>query len=413
MQTPDPGTRRVSLLVAVASLLAISAGCAKLPPEEPTVAAAAPDASLIRLDENRIRIAGIRLDEVVPGPLEKTMEVSGRVTFNENATARAAAVTEGMVVSCCESVGADVKKGQVLARIYSHEVHDARASYHRASVELEQRQAELRFAAEFHRRAARLHQLKAGSLQDVEEAEKKLRHAETSVVLASVGQERAVHHLRMLGVTPGRIAEGPDEDHQARNEDADLVDVRSPTSGTIIERTIRSGAVVKPSDSLYVISDLSTLWVIAQAPEQHLPSLRTGMVVDVSVQAYPGRTFPARITYIADALDPATRTVAVRCELRNSDRLIKTEMFATVTIRVRGGEEGLAVPMAALQALDGAEVVFVPEGEHSFRVRRVQAGRHFGSTIEIVNGLRTGERVVVAGALHLKSALQKERMIEQ
>jgi cobalt-zinc-cadmium efflux system membrane fusion protein len=281
---------------------------------------------------------------------------------------------------------------------------------------LERRQAELQFAEEFHKRASRLHELKAGSLQQVQEAETKRRGAETFLEIAKAGLERAVNHLRYLGLTPeqlpGAAAEHAGES-QGTHEEVHLIEVRSPVSGTIIDRMVSRGAVVTPSDSLYVISDLSRLWVIAEVPEQHLSSLRRGLGVDVSVRAYPGKTFPGRITYVSDSLDPETRTVEVRCELNNPGRQLKTEMFATLKIFAGSGKEAIVAPLSALQNVDGEEVLFVPEGEGSFRVRRVQVGQRTDSVAEIVSGLQPGEKVVVAGAFHLKSELLKAQMIAE
>jgi RND family efflux transporter MFP subunit len=192
-----------------------------------------------------------------------------------------------------------------------------------------------------------------------------------------------------------------------------LIEVLSPVSGTILDRTVSQGAVVTPSESLYVISDLSRLWVIAQVPEQHLSLLRKGLAVDVSVRAYPGKVFPARITNIGDSLDPETRTVEVRCELSNPGRQLKTEMFATLKIRGAGSSQATVTPISALQHVDDEEIMFVQEGENAFRARRVQTGRHSDSVVEIVSGLQPGEKVVITGAFHLKSELLKGQMIEE
>ena len=377
---------------------------------------AASDPDLIRLDRKAMRIADIRVGEVEIKRLEEDLEVSGRVTVNENATARVGSFTDGIVVGCCESVGSDVQKGQVLASLHSHEIHEAESSYWEARAELERRQTELRFAEKFYRRASRLHELKAGSLQQVQEAEAEFRSAEMFLEVAKAGMERAEIHLRYLGLPPERLPSEADEhavEGRGAHEEAHLIEVRSPLAGTVVQRMVSPGAVVAPSDSLYVISDLRSLWVIAQVPEQHLSSLRKGLDVEVSVRAYPGRIFPARISYISDALDPKTRTVEVRCDLRNPGRELKTEMFATLTIRAGGNREAVVAPLAALQNLEGKDVLFVPEGEHSFRARRVQVGRHSESVIEIVSGLRAGEKVVVTGAFYLKSELLKAQMIEE
>ena len=417
MQTLEPGIRRVSLAAVSAILLMTLGGCSQPAAEtEQAEPDAASDPDLIRLDQEAMRIARITLGEVEIRKLEEDLRVSGRVTVNQNATARVGSFTEGIVVGCCESVGSDVEKGQVLARLHSHEIHDAEASYWESRAELERRQTELQFAEKFYKRASRLYELKAGSLQKMQEAEAKFRSAETLLKIARAGVERADNHLRYLGLTPEELPEAADEhaaEGQGAHEEAHLIEVRSPVAGTIVERTVSTGAVVTPSDSLYVISDLRSLWVIAQVPEQHLSLLRSGLTVEVSVRAYPDKTFPARITTIGDALDPETRTVEVRCELKNPGRQLKTEMFATLTIHTGGSREAVVAPLEALQNVDGEEVLFVPEGEYSFRARRVRVGRHSGSVVEIVSGLQAGEKVVVAGAFHLKSELLKAQMIEE
>ena len=418
MRTLEPEIRRISLAAVAAALMMTWAGCSQPAAEtepaeaEAAGAEAAPDPGLIRLDAEAVRIADITLADVEVRKLEKELQVPGRVTVNEDATARVGSFTEGVVVACCESVGTDVEKGQVIARLHSHEVHDAEASYWQARAELKRRQTELQFAEESYQRASRLHELKAGSLQQVQEAQTKFRSAEMFLEIARAGVERSEKHLLYLGLTPERLPGAAGEDHRA-DEEVPLIEVRSPVSGTIIERMVSPGAVVAPSDSLYVISDLRSLWVIAQVPEQHLSSLRNGLAVEVSVRAYPGKTFPARITYIGDALDPETRTVEVRCELNNPGRRLKREMFATLTISAGGGREVVVAPLAALQNVDGQEILFVPEGEYSFRARRVQVGRHSDSVVEIVSGLQADEKVVVNGAFQLKSELLKARMIEE
>ncbi len=418
MLTLEPEIRRISLSVSVAAFLMLTgAGCSTPAAEaepaaetEPAEADAAHDPGLIRLDEEAIRIAGITLAEAETGKLEIELQVPGRITINQDATARVGSIAEGVVVACCESVGTDVEKGQVLARLHSHEVHDAEASYWEARAELERRQTELQFAQETYQRASRLYELKAGSLQKVQEAESKLRSAEMFLEIARAGVKRTEIHLRYLGLSPERLPSAAGEHHRAHEEEH-LIEVRSSMSGTVIERMVTPGAVVAASDSLYVISDLRKLWVIAQVPEQHLSSLRNGQPVEVSVRAYPGRTFPARIAYIGDALDPETRTVEVRCELNNPGRRLKREMFATIAIGAGTGREAVVAPLAALQNVDGEEVLFVPEGEASFRVRQVRAGRRSGSIVEIVSGLQADEAVVVNGAFHLKSELLKARMV--
>ena len=143
MRTLEPEIRRISRAAVAAALMMTWAGCSQPAAEtEPAEAEAAPDPGLIRLDAEAVRIADITLADVEVRKLEKELQVPGRVTVNEDATARVGSFTEGVVVACCESVGTDVEKGQVIARLHSHEVHDAEASYWQARAELKRRQTE-------------------------------------------------------------------------------------------------------------------------------------------------------------------------------------------------------------------------------------------------------------------------------
>jgi RND family efflux transporter MFP subunit len=189
-----------------------------------------------------------------------------------------------------------------------------------------------------------------------------------------------------------------------------LLEIRSPISGTILERPVSQGAVVTPSDTLYVISDLSRLWIIAQVPERQLSLVRNGMTVDVAVTAYPGRTFSARVLQVENRLDPETRTVQLRCEIANPRGELKTEMYVNLVLRSPSGTPAVVVPATAVQQTDGEHLVFVPEGEGQFRARRVEAGRQSGSQIEILQGVAEGEQIVVEGSFSLKSELLKSQM---
>ena len=415
--SPGGGIRPALLACLAAILLMGRAGCTR-PPSEPQQAEPRPaaDASLVQLDEEGVRLAGIAVGEAESGKLQEDLEVPGRITANEDTTARVGSFAEGIAVACCQSVGTDVQEGQVLARLHSHETHDAEASYWQARAELARTGSDLRFAEEFFNRATRLYDLKAGSLRQVQEAEAHLRSAEAIEEISRADVQRAEEHLAFLGLDPADLPVVGTE-HRALVESgwegSHLIDVRSPITGTVIERSVSLGAVVGLSDALYVISDLRTLWVIAEVPEQHLSRLRRGLAVEVSVRAFPGKAFPARITYIGDALDPETRTVDVRCEMPNPGRQLKMEMFATVTIRAADSAQSVMVPLTALQNLDGADVVFVPEGKRSFRARRVDVGRRLDSAAEILSGVLSGDPVVVAGAFRLKSELLKDRMIEE
>jgi len=179
----------------------------------------------------------------------------------------------------------------------------------------------------------------------------------------------------------------------------------APSSGTIVERSVKLGDVVTPATEMYVLSDLSRLWVIAQVPEERLGAMRPGMPVEVRTRAFPERAFSGRVTYVSSDLDPETLTVQVRCSVPNPRGDLKTGMYATVRLQSETMRSVLAVPEAAVQRLEDDPVVFVSAGEDAFEVRPVRVGGRLDGDVEILDGLRPGERLAVSGAFVLKSEL--------
>jgi cobalt-zinc-cadmium efflux system membrane fusion protein len=187
-----------------------------------------------------------------------------------------------------------------------------------------------------------------------------------------------------------------------------LLSVRSPIAGVITEKHSIVGELSDPSKSLYTVADLSSVWVMVDIHEKDLAKIRKGQSALVKVGAFPDLKLRGRITYIADLVDEATRTVKARIEVANPGRKLKPEMFASVELTLAADAPPvLAIPEDALQDLDGKKVVFVSENEAEFAARPVEAGRSAGGMIEIVSGLKEGERYAVKGAFILKSELKK------
>ncbi len=277
---------------------------------------------------------------------------------------------EGLVETCCKSVGSYVKKGEVLAQLHSHAIHEVVAEVGITRANLAARHAELEYARQAATRAEKLLDLKAGSLQAVQQAQTELRQAENALVAAEADVERASAHLEFYGLDAVDLgAVGPDG-HPSHP----MIDIVAPMSGRIVSRAVRLGDVVTPSSELYVISDLSQVWVIAQVPEEHMAALQPGMQVMVQTRAFPDRPFPGRVTLIGTELDPDSMTVQVRCLVNNPNGLLKTGMYATVTLSSQTGRSGLTVPEEAVQTVDDHTVVFVSHGGGQFDVRPRHGG---------------------------------------
>ena len=189
--------------------------------------------------------------------------------------------------------------------------------------------------------------------------------------------------------------------------------VRAPASGVVISRSISSGSVSKPGDDLFVISDLSSVWMLAAIPEENMGRIRAGMAAQVFVRAFEDRPFPGRLTRIGDQLDAATRTVQARIVLANPRGELKPEMYATAELSAGGTGEALYIPQESLQEMNGHSVVFVATAPNRFHAHAVETGARTGGAIAIVSGLNPGDRVVSRGAFLLKSEMLKSTLTEE
>jgi cobalt-zinc-cadmium efflux system membrane fusion protein len=194
-----------------------------------------------------------------------------------------------------------------------------------------------------------------------------------------------------------------------------VVPIVAPFAGRIIGRKLTRGEVVETTENLFVIADLSQVWVQANIPEKDIPfvhSIRAtgGTQADVRINAYPGEIFKGTITYVGDVLDPSTRTMQLRLELANSDGRLKPEMFATVRLFSETQPDRLSVPEAALQRDQGRTFVFVQRTPTEYELREVQVGESNGTQTSIVAGLNEGESVVTQGAFVLKSEVLKKQV---
>ena len=398
-----------SLQIALLSLILWSASCGGSPEAvEAVIERASPPPSLkeVRLDAKAQREAGLASERAELRSLPEVLQTTGRITINEIRTWRIGAVTDGRITHIYANVGDRVEAGQVLARMYSHDIHEARAEYQRAVSELGRLKATLDFAHRQRERTRRLHELKAASLQQVEQAESEFKNAHAAVAHGEVELERTRRHLTDFLKVP---TESPAGEHA---EEA-LVPITSPAAGTLLQRHVSTGTVVERSSELFVITDLSTLWMIAAVSEEHLSRLRVGMPVRIQVQAYPDRTFPGRITRLGEELDPTTRTIMARVEVPNAGGLLKPEMYATGELELGASEPAIFVSQTALQEINGHSSVFVRSGEDRFEVRPVELGRLIGGSRQVTAGLKPDEWVVSKGSFILKSLFLQGSLAEE
>lgn len=332
----------------------------------------------------------LRLAEVVAEPVAETLRVAGNIGFDEQRLTRIGASITGRVVQIDAQLGQQVRKGDVLARLNSAELSEQQLAYLKAlaQLELNKRNAE---------RAKALFEadvIGAAELQR-RESEYKISTAETRA---------AADQLRLLGVTDAAIA---------RLGKAGEVDSVTPVvaslGGVVVERKLLQGQVVQPSDILFAVADLSRLWAVAQVPEQQVGQVKVGQSVSIEVPALGNEKLVGKLIYVAQTIDPETRTVLVRTELDNSDGRLKPAMLATMLIEARPVER-LVLPASAVVRENDAEHVFVAEGDGVFRLLPVKLGPEQGGKRVVLSGLKGGEKLVVEGAFHLNNERNRKEM---
>jgi Cu(I)/Ag(I) efflux system membrane fusion protein len=173
--------------------------------------------------------------------------------------------------------------------------------------------------------------------------------------------------------------------------------LRSPVAGVVLEKPALKGMRFMPGEVLYRISNLSSLWLLADVFEQDLALVRAGQAAKITVNAYPGRTFSGRVAFVYPTVSPETRTVKVRIELANPAGLLKPAMYASVELAA-GRERGkaLAVPASAVLDSGTRQIVLVERGEGRFEPRAVKLGMHADGYVEVLEGIQAGESVVVS-----------------
>ncbi|HTI79324.1 MAG TPA: efflux RND transporter periplasmic adaptor subunit [Acetobacteraceae bacterium] len=220
--------------------------------------------------------------------------------------------------------------------------------------------------------------------------------------------EAAMAKLRNLGLPPDRIAQ-----LGRGGKAADVLAYPAPIDGIVMDKAVLAGQRFAAGETLYRISDLSNVWVLADVFEQDLASVRIGEPATVRLTAYPSRTFVGAVSFVYPTLNPTTRTARVRIELANPDLLLKPDMYATVAIDAEAaGKQVLTVPESALLDDGTRQIVLVERGPGRYQPRVVTPGRRGGGDVEITSGLAGTERVVVAANFlidsesNLRSALQ-------
>jgi cobalt-zinc-cadmium efflux system membrane fusion protein len=349
--------------------------------------------------------AGIQTETVALSEAPDVLRVSGRIALADDRNWHVGVRTEGLVAAVYAGLGDHVKKGQVLARYHADQVHELRAQYRSAMANLNRVQAGAALAQRNCDRLQTLLSLKAASVQQVEQARQDLVSAQAEVQSAQSDVERA-HSL--LEDDLHVAAEPPAGNH---NEAADDVPILAPATGYVIEKKVTPGKSVTPSrGDAFVIGDLTQVWMLASVRPEHLGELRVAQLATVTLSGIPGQRFSGKITNLAQEFDPITRVMQARIVLNNPGNLLRPEMLANAEISSGSRKPTILVVSEAVQQINGQDAVFVRTSADGFAVRAVRIGETVDGKTPVLEGLKSGEQVVVRGSFILKSQLLRASM---
>ncbi len=335
--------------------------------------------------------AGIKTAVVRSGASVSAITVPGTVMSNAYRDTKVNALVGGIVRQVSVELGSPVESGQPLAVIFSIELAEAQMKYLSMRAMLEADHQKLV-------RTEKLVGLGAASRQELEEVT--ATHASRATEVAAARQR-----LLLFGLSPDQVAQLRDASHVVSE-----VTVHAPGDGVVIARAVNPGQVVPSGQELFMVTDLKTVWVIGDLYEKDFATVRVGSPATVMVTSASDRQLRGRVAYIDPRVDPATRTAKVRIEVPNVSGDLRLGMFVNVSFET-GGPRMTLVPRSAVQSIGDRSVVYVPaDGEEGrFIERTVKLGRATGDVVEVLAGVKPGERVVTDGSFFLRAEATRTR----
>ena len=373
------------IVLAAAGALAVGWGALRARASEPAPTHEATASNEVRLTS--AQLATLEINTVATRPFRTEEVTDGQIALNGDTTTQVFSPYSGRVVRVLASPGEYVKQGAPLLRIEASEFVQAQS-------DLRNTAAALKLARINEERKHAAYDSKGGSLQDWQQAQADLAAAENA-------STSAANRLRILGKTTQEIA----AIETARKTDAATY-VVAPIGGIVTDRQVGPGQYIQSgaTSPVFSIGDLSTVWLVAAVPETDAPFIERGQTVEVRVLALPGQLFKAKLTAIGAQVDPVTRRVPVRATLANADGKLKPQMFASFSIITSGDSQAPAVPEEAIVREGDQARVWVVAQNNTLTLRSIHTGRSSDGMVEVVEGLKAGERVVTRGSLFIDRA---------
>jgi membrane fusion protein, heavy metal efflux system len=345
--------------------------------------------------------ASLSIQPVVEKAFRAEHVTEGKIAIDEDRSTPVFSPYAGRVTRLLARPGDSVVKGQSLFVIEAADNVQAQNDFITAMTAMNKAKSALALAEIQDKRARDLFEGKAVPLKDFQQAQAILIQAQNDMRSSQSALEASRNKLKILGLSDDDIASFQDKGRI--NPETTIF---APISGTVVQRKIGPGQYVNSgaSDPVYVIGDLSTVWLTAFVRESDAASVSVGQEISFNVLALPGRSLFAHINYVATAIDPATRRLLVRATIDNKDRMLKPEMFANVTIYSPSDHAAVGVPKQALIYEADQVRVWVAHEDKSIELRSIKPGLTNGDLVEVLGNLKPGEQIVTKGSLFIDRA---------
>lgn len=341
--------------------------------------------------------AAVAIEVAQRRTLQNDVIAPGKIAFNSNRVTPVFSQFSGRIVRLMAEAGTTVSSGQTIAMIDTPDIVGMQTDYLQALATERSARTTLDLATRTRDRAARLAEAEAIPTRDFQQAQADQSRAADDLQRTQSAIAAARGRLRSAGMSEDDINRLAATSRSVNR----IIPLAAPISGTIIERKAGLGQVIQPGtgDPLFMIADLSSVWVTADVYEDQLAFIHAGTTVKIKTPAYPDETFLARVDQIGSTLDPDKHTIPVRCAVPNPGGRLKPGMFASMILASGTPQTVITVPASAAISEGDQRAVFVEQATGQYAKRTVETGNEINGLLIIRAGLKEGDRVVVHGGL--------------
>jgi len=353
---------------------------------------------------------GLKLEPVTVRTFRSEQMTEGTIAVDDDLTTPVFSHYSGRVIKVIAMLGDVVKPGDPLFVIHASEFVQAQNDLITALANLQTARSQLTMAQTTEKRTHELYLAQGGSLKDWQQAQTDLISAQNTVRSDEIALHAVRSRLRILGKTDAEITSLEAQPTQKMDP---VATVTAPVRGTITQRQIGVGQYINSeaagaTNPVYTISDLSTVYLIANVREVDAPLMHVNLPLEVHVLAYPDRVFKGKVSYVAPSIDPNTHRLPVRADVENPDGALKPGMFANFSIITGEASSAPAVPQGAIVYEGEQARVWVARERDTLALREIRVGRISDGMVEVLAGLSPEEKVVTSGTVFIDRAARTD-----